>query len=452
MATSAGLGAAIRSADPAGLLTDADVAAAVAAVETHINTWAMVWPGPCPGCGHVPPQVHSLARKAVVLDVDGLHVALRTPRRCRRHACPQKHRYLWRNFRISDRKELQWISVAKQLPSVIMMTQRFGVSKRWYEQFSRRLLVHMSSFWGEAKVHWQPGFSLSFHRFKLQLTDAWFKIRMVQRCWQMGRQPLTLSARKEDAIRRLAEPYTDFMLKTRRRQVALSDTSLTGVVIDGHVKAGARRRCGVPSVAAVRCQPLKAWCLTTCPKTPAYKKPCCTWHQRCLAAYTAGDKAIQTVSRLTSLAQNPDQLLRVEVRRKDGSLGAKRLSELTPAQNTQLQGYLTAAHVAKPAAAPEGPALSDETTLQEILDVQCQTHKQEPSSSKAKNNRAGGLLAACRSDGLIVHVQEYQGAEALSQRYTFLANCKSVYTDIRVIVHDDACHLRRFAENRSLNS
>lgn len=438
--------AAIRSADPAGLLTDRDVDAAVAAVQAQLNTWTFVWTGPCPGCGHVPPLVHPLSRKATVLDVDGLHQAKHTPRRCRRRDCPQAHQYLWHNFRIVGRKHLEWISSAKQLPSVIMMTQGFGVTRRWYEQFSKRLLVHMSSFWGEAKVHWRRGFSLSFHRLKLKLTDAWFKIRLVQRCWQMGRQPPRLSARKDDAIRRLVEPYNEFMLQLRRRQVGSAEEPLTGLVIDGHVKAGARRRCGVASVAAVRCKPLSAWCLTVCPRTPGYKNQRCKWHQRCLAAYNAGDKTIHTVSRLTSLAQSSDDLLRIELECPHGTVEAKALSELTAAQNTQLQGYLTAAHAAKTAAAPEGPVFSDEMTLQELLDIQCQTHKQGPTTGKG--NRAGGLLVACRSDGLIVHLQEYQGPEALSQRYAFLAHCKSVYNDLRVVVHDDACHLRRYATNR----
>lgn len=77
------------------------------------------------------------------------------------------------------------------------------------------------------------------------------------------------------------------MLRLRQDQVRRSGgaDSVRGLVIDGHVEAGARRRCGVPGSAAACCEPLKAWCLTSCPRTPAYKQKFCRWHQRCIAKF-----------------------------------------------------------------------------------------------------------------------------------------------------------------------
>eukprot|EP00974_Lingulodinium_polyedra_P047841 4592898-Lingulodinium_polyedra.AAC.1 len=41
------------------------------------------------------------------------------------------------------------------------------------------------------------------------------------------------------------------------------------------------------------------------------------------------------------------------------------------------------------------------------------------------------------------------GSESCSQRYIFLARLKELYPAVRLTIHDDACHLRRFAANRS---
>ena len=436
---------AIRVADPAGLLADCDINAVAASVQTYLNTWAFTWSGPCPGCQHIPPLVPAKRRKSVILDVDGLHHATHTPRRCRRRDCPERGFYLWCSFQVHGRKVLRWRSAVKALPSVILLTQRFGVTRRWYQQFSKRLVVQMASFWGEAKVHWQPGFRLSFNRFKLKLEDAWFKIRLLERYWQV--QPhvhMSLSADKEHLIRQVGDAYDAFMMKIRKSQVTCSDKPLLGLVIDGHVKAGARRRCGVPSVSATLCQPLQAWSLTTCPRTPAYKHKFCPWHVRCLAAFDAEPTAVHSVSRAASLAQSGDDLLRVILSQR-GAHAEKELSKLTRTENMLVQGYLTACHRAKSLQRVE-PVIHDGTTLQELLDLQRQTHKQ--GDTGAKSHRAGGLLVACRSDGLIVHVQEYHGAESLSQRYAFIAHLKATHSSLQVLVHDDACHLRRFAHNR----
>ena len=48
-----------------------------------------------------------------------------------------------------------------------------------------------------------------------------------------------------------------------------------------------------------------------------------------------------------------------------------------------------------------------------------------------------------------MQVVEFYGAESLPQRYLFTARLRHLLGEaLRVIVHDDACHLRRFAEKR----
>ena len=437
------LAGALRSADPAGLLTDSDVNVAVEAVQKSLTEWTFTWPRACPRCGHMPPQVLAKAQRGLVLDVDGLHKVKHIPRRCRRHGCPHRNVYLWHNFHVKERNVLSWLSLSRDLPCTVMLTQRFGVTRRWYHQFSTRIVIHMASFWGEAKVHWRPGFKLSFNRFKLKLEDAWFKLRLVQRCWLMQpNKPVILSADRETLLGGLTKSYDALMLRLRQDQVKRSGgaDSVRGLVIDGHVKAGARRRCGVPCSAAARCEPLKAWCLTSCPRTPAYKQKFCHWHQSCVSKFLQGDTAFESVSRSNSLAKNSDDLLAIQLLSTENTPYSRKLSQLTPSQNMDLQGYLTTdffKQLAAKAAAEK-----------EIQDLNCQTHK----TGGGKSQRSGGLLVACRKDGLIAHVSEYQGPESLSQRYCFLASLKASYPSMCICIHDDGCHLRRYAENRHLSA
>ena len=56
---------------------------------------------------------------------------------------------------------------------------------------------------------------------------------------------------------------------------------------------------------------------------------------------------------------------------------------------------------------------------------------------------------ACTPEGFIMDAFEFMGAESCSQRYLFLARLKQCYPVLNVVLHDDACHLRRFADARA---
>ena len=42
--------------------------------------------------------------------------------------CPERGFYLWCSFQVHGRKVLRWRPAVKALPSVILLTQRFGVT------------------------------------------------------------------------------------------------------------------------------------------------------------------------------------------------------------------------------------------------------------------------------------------------------------------------------------
>ena len=248
------LEAVLRDADPSGLLQETDIQTLASAVRRAMDSWTLTFPGrTCPACGKRIGAVTAKSQRALVLDVDGLHDAQHIPSRCRRKNCPRKGCYVWHNFTVIDKTRRDWTLINKQsLPSIIMTSQKFGITRRRYVQYSRRLAVHFSSFWGEAKIHWTErwGRKLSFNRLKLRLQDAWFNTRMLVRIMQLPTKPSGCWAVSDDlekSVERLRAVCDDFM-QCRRQEQARGAGDITGIVLDGHIKAGRRRRCGVPLI------------------------------------------------------------------------------------------------------------------------------------------------------------------------------------------------------------
>ena len=81
----------------------------------------------------------------------------------------------------------------------------------------------------------------------------------------------------------------------------------------------------------------------------------------------------------------------------------------------------------------------------------CATHK-EGEADVPGAMRSAGFLTAVSESGLVVEVSEIIGAESLSQRYVFLADLAAIAPSLRIVVHDDACHLRLMAEGNRRDS
>lgn len=64
------------------------------------------------------------------------------------------------------------------------------------------------------------------------------------------------------------------------------------------------------------------------------------------------------------------------------------------------------------------------------------------SAKDAHAARTAGFLFAVTESGLLLDVMELIGAESLSQRYHFTAQCAHRLPSLRCIVHDDSCHLK----------
>lgn len=73
----------------------------------------------------------------------------------------------------------------------------------------------------------------------------------------------------------------------------------------------------------------------------------------------------------------------------------------------------------------------------------------EKGQHKCKNYRTAGILVMERPCGIVINVNELFGSESKSQVYAHIHNLleKPQFDQTSVICYDDACHLKRFAQN-----
>lgn len=73
----------------------------------------------------------------------------------------------------------------------------------------------------------------------------------------------------------------------------------------------------------------------------------------------------------------------------------------------------------------------------------------EKGKHKCKNHRTAGILVMERPCGVVLDVKELFGSESKSQVYAHIHNLlsKTAFSKTSVICYDDACHLKKFAQN-----
>ena len=91
-----------------------------------------------------------------------------------------------------------------------------------------------------------------------------------------------------------------------------------------------------------------------------------------------------------------------------------------------------------------------QSATRDLTSTSCKTHKEGGNATRRARRR--GWLYGCTPEGYILHLKEYVGAESLPHRYFFLAELLKENKDIVIAVHDDACHLRRYADARTSDS
>ncbi|CAK9060449.1 unnamed protein product [Durusdinium trenchii] len=353
----------------------------------------------CPGCGGRLAECRSSAAAAIVVDLSGLVQKQHIPLRCRRSSCPDFGVLLWYNYTVRSGCH----HFAGELPELncFMLSATFGFSVPWLQQFHVRMVRQHASFTSEADVLGaQAAYNSQLHllptaRLRLLISQGWFAWRLLTRVRQSN-----LDLASFDFLRPMEDMIGLFLPQLQR---AFGTTTLEEaqkatmrcdvVVLDSNAKSR-RAVCGASLEVTILQHKLinDGQCLMVLLKETAKLKP----------------------------SKRPRREEEADGRGgSSSSLGPSMLASLT------LQ---------------EIGRSSDPTDLQCVT---CCAHK-EGSAAQRQLAKSAGMLCACLSAGLILHMQEIYGCESLSQRYLCLASVKALLPSLCVAVHDDACHLHKY--------
>jgi hypothetical protein len=403
---------------------------------------------------------------AAVLDVDGWRQVEHVARRCRNAKCSEEGVYIWYNFcsRTLNGKECHfWHWVAGHELAYFFLTQNWGVTTAWLRQFTQRLVRHFASFTGEAAVHRAAALRVKAAHIVPQesqkkLKRAWFAWRVVVRSLQYFAEKgraidasfLDLSVGAHEIAAKVSVWYESYMLS---RRVRLANGSLKLVVFDGSAKLRRWRVCGRALAKMMECPILGKFTAISCPETRAPKRKFCASHC-CLPAAkricgkTASLPIVVAHRKPQALTDTAGEgyyevaLVESNELLEQGAAAVRRWERADAVCPRSLQQYWSGVVLNH---FPNKAASAD------LDSVSCQTSK-ERSSGQSMGRVTGGWLVACLPSGYILHMKEYFGAESLSQRYFFLAELREAVPDLRIIVHDDACHVRKFATARAGDS
>ena len=317
-------------------------------------------------------------------------------------------------------------------------------------------------------------------------------VRVHARAVQSGADPvesvgsIDLALPATDILRGIAPWYHRAMEAQRARQFHAGEKDATLLVMDGNQKLR-RRVCGYPYCERVHSQSLGLGMWRCCSETPAQQpgkrkrssargsdaaeggeppahdgdaiedgEPLLKARRqlaRCPAHSSAsgppGPRAsscdIISHRQKSALTDSGRPVFELKVRYKSFRLRQKHAASHRH-QNAWLpadQLNAAAVHAYLSTIAVSGN-LSQHSDDQALGQSSCKTHK-EDLKTKRMTARSGGWLFAISASGCIVHLDEFMGAESITQRYMFVARCCEILPGLEVLVHDDACHLCRFA-------
>ena len=454
----------------------------------------------CPGCSLPRSAITSQGATATLLDVSGVFIKTHIPLRCKNRRCGLFDVSSWHNYQV--REGGHYFSGDPTKLRCFMLTSSFGCTRRYMQQLHLRLVREHASFAGEAFVAREflhecgedPRCLLE--RLRLNLSDVWYKWRMALRLWRMAAdgqdskiQQLNLSKPAEACAAEfwdVAVAHFDQATAAAARQ---NGQNCQVAAVDGNMK-NRRSCCGALLQYVLRSQVLGKVIRLPCPHTALVGSVFCANHEpqeaspegvdRNADVYIMDHKSVgvvlgDTAALLLKVREGKEEAEIVErwVREDEVSpsmtrdyftrIGLDRLRVATErklAKARKASAQRAFARRAMDEFAPLWDALTPEEraeTLElysadtDLQSVTCGTHK-EGEKEKLAHAQTAGILCACLTSGLVVRVREIFGAESLSQRYFFIADLKALYQELEIIVHDDACHLHKFAASRASSS
>ena len=352
-----------------------------------------------------------------------------------------------------------------------LLNKGFGVSCDWLRRWRYRMYLQRASFQSEADVFRLMDAGVPTEA-RTCLSTAFVQNILWRRASQATveqRQalvPLLQTAPVETLVAHAWHWYAPMMFARRQTQMMATGDRQEVLAIDGNAKLH-RRTCGMPFADVVRCEPLCAYLVRGCARKPHGRDTLCREHAR--ARDMPQDDAAQNHSsivahRLRRALHKGDDVGHLEV--KVGVCGswqpACTVDESRLANYFATKAHERGTHRRKQRLALRAQKYSGKRRRVDAFmsswssagpkaDGECKTHKESEEHIVAAARTAGFLTAVSQS-GIILDVVELIGAESLSQRYCFLADLVARWPQLKIVVHDDACHLRIMAEGRQGDS
>jgi hypothetical protein len=343
----------------------------------------------------------------------------------------------------------------------------FGVTISWLRRWRYRLLIHRSSVMGEAALfHMMHGPDV-VARARRNLSEAWVRHILWKRAHDATPEI------REDLIRRiLTSPlekliasawgwYGPMMADRRIHQFRASGDRDDILAIDGNAKMH-RRTCGMPFAEVVFCAELNKNLLRGCSDRPSGKGTLCAKHSRAVDASQSPAFADVAKHRLRRALHDKSDFAHLEVQlvgfsnrwQPASTVDASKLEAYFATRaDAKIQGrrkrrmLLRSQGVLAKRRRKGTSYIASWSSTGPRASSECGTHKETDAHITAAA-RTAGFLTAVSASGIVVDVDELIGAESMSQRYRFAAILASRIPSLKIIVHDDACHLRLMAESQ----
>ena len=406
------------------------------------------------------------AVNAMVLDVGGWRLVEHTPARCLRDGCKLERKRVWYNFIAVSRQEHNWLWPQGNTLAFFFTHAQWGVTVAWLRQMSRRLVHRFASFRGEAKIHLAEAkdCGLDQHiptKANLKLFRVWLLWRAVRRIEERF-SPMAAGAASGTGVNLAAAPHTllnamwewypNHMLDKRIEFCRQNGACLEKLVVDGNLKLCVRI-CGRPMAELLESRLLGLLTTTPCSCPPAYKKRRCEKH----ASSLCGPSAAPTQSEVVVSHRHRASLHEEHCAEPyDVKLVARgMMGNRNPPSRWCPADWVTPQQLDEYWATQEAAGfLAAKTASSDLTATACKTHKENNRAyaNLIRQGRLNGWLIATTSSGLIVHAKPFVGAESVSQRYFFLAELAAKLPQLYVVIHDDACHVRRFADKHAHRS
>lgn len=251
---------------------------------------------------------------------------------------------------------------------------------------------------------------------------------------------LNLAEKMPVLLREAFEWYPQLMLQ-KRAEVAQEHGVETKIgVMDGNMKL-AGRICARPHAEVEYSPGLKMWLAHCCGQEPAHKKRRCAQHAESRPPVDPWPRqAEEVVAHRRSRRVCDGEAYEVLLKAPEVPAWQGRWVVASQATPTQLHEYWKKMD-------QEGASVPVQSSASDLQASSCKTHKEHGPWLKKliRAGRSNGFLFMVTPEGYCLHTKPFFGSESISQRHVFLGEASAAFAELETVVHDDACHLRKYS-------